>query len=736
MKAIYLKGYASQINRLAKFTLPLLGAEETTLRLAAGASFRVTVNGAFVFYGPLRAAHGQAVVHTLNLTPYLTAGENLLSVEVTAYNVNSYYLVDEPAFFAAEVVRGGKTVATASDFSSFLVQAKEQKVQKYSYQRDFVEVYDLSRPDLPVETEEVPLPTIVPAELSYPRFSVREFAAIERGAAEEREGLHNYRIPDYARVGGTTKGYTDEEVSVNLQAEVNRFYFRPKTENDCAPYRYGLYDLGKNKTGFIRFAVKTSKKTAIYALFDEILLEEEKGDPAKAATVHPDILRLCPMRSDTINALKFTVEAGYHELASFEPYTMRYLKLVTERGVELSDVSLQTYENPDVAYVFDSGNEKLNAIAKAAATTFAQNAVDVLTDCPSRERAGWLCDSFFSAESERFFTGKNKVEKHFLTTILHHNQEGNLPHGVFPMCYPADFTNENYIPNWDLWLILELERYLARTGDEKLIADFRPAVKNMFDFFAGYENEDGLLEKLDKWVFVEWSAANGFVQDVNYPTNMLYAAALAAASRVYGDASYAAKAEKIKKEVAKQSFNGEFFVDNAVRENGKLVLTNNVTETCQYYALYFGVATDKTHPKLYRTMIDCFGPQRDKAAVYPEVHPSNAFVGNYLRLEILLAAGLYENALSDCADFFYKMAQRTGTLWEHDNPGASNCHGFASKAAVYLAQACFGYLGEEKGVPCFSPQYLTQNGKLQIKLAGEKTLTVRVENGVRSYKVD
>jgi hypothetical protein len=105
-------------------------------------------------------------------------------------------------------------------------------------------------------------------------------------------------------------------------------------------------------------------------------------------------------------------------------------------------------------------------------------------------------------------------------------------------------------------------------------------------------------------------------------------------------------------------------------------------------------------------------------------------------LEILLAAGLYENALSDCADFFYKMAQRTGTLWEHDNPGASNCHGFASKAAVYLAQACFGYLGEEKGVPCFSPQYLTQNGKLQIKLAGEKTLTVRVENGVRSYKVD
>ena len=39
----------------------------------------------------------------------------------------------------------------------------------------------------------------------------------------------------------------------------------------------------------------------------------------------------------------------------------------------------------------------------------------------------------------------------------------------------------------------------------------------LFDYFERFRNEDGLLEKLESWVFVEWSKANHFVQDVNYP---------------------------------------------------------------------------------------------------------------------------------------------------------------------------------------------------------------------------
>ena len=60
-----------------------------------------------------------------------------------------------------------------------------------------------------------------------------------------------------------------------------------------------------------------------------------------------------------------------------------------------------------------------------------------------------------------------------------------------------------------------------------MVDALQPRVLRLLDYFKPFENEDGLLEKLQSWVFVEWSAANDFVQDVNYPSNMLYAGTLA-----------------------------------------------------------------------------------------------------------------------------------------------------------------------------------------------------------------
>jgi alpha-L-rhamnosidase len=67
------------------------------------------------------------------------------------------------------------------------------------------------------------------------------------------------------------------------------------------------------------------------------------------------------------------------------------------------------------------------------------------------------------------------------------------------------------------------------------------------EFFEKSENEYGLLENLEGWVFVEWSKANDFTEGVNFPSNMLYSGAIASAGRLYGDKALLEKAEKIKK---------------------------------------------------------------------------------------------------------------------------------------------------------------------------------------------
>ena len=45
-----------------------------------------------------------------------------------------------------------------------------------------------------------------------------------------------------------------------------------------------------------------------------------------------------------------------------------------------------------------------------------------------------------------------------------------------------------------------------------------------------------------------------------------------------------------------------------------------------------------------------------------------------------------EKLLQDLKEYFTPMAERTGTLWEHDQPSASCCHGFASHVLYWLAK--------------------------------------------------
>ena len=145
------------------------------------------------------------------------------------------------------------------------------------------------------------------------------------------------------------------------------------------------------------------------------------------------------------------------------------------------------------------------------------------------------------------------------------------------------------------------------------------------------------------------------------------------------------KAEALRETIRQQSFDGEFFRDNAeLDENGRAVVTSNRTETCQYYAFFTGTATKETYPELYSRLVNEFGSVRKERDNYPEIHPSNAFIGNYLRLEILFRDGLYEKVVDDVRGFFLPMAECTGTLWENMTDNASCNHGFASHVICWL----------------------------------------------------
>lgn len=676
MKSIWAKGLLEEKNVMLAFRCRLTPGERCELKLAASNLYRLSVNGEMIGYGPARAAHGYSRLDSYSLEKW--QGQEIdATVEVYSANTNTFYTVDEHPFFACEITEGDRIIADAGDFECFRMTGRVQRVRRFSFQRSYTEIYHLNADPMafdpadyaPAETEEVPMNALLERYVEYPRLDTEYAEKIGSGSVDTDESRSPWRDRAYYGIDPVKfKGYAPDELEEDSGEEAGKFVFRADDG-----VGYALYDFGRTLTGFFRMNVKAESDCAVYILFDEVLTN---GYPN-------------PFRNDCCNVVKYSLKAGEYRLISFEANTARYaLCCITGGKAEIADFGMVKYENPDAAsYEYDTGDEELNSIIKAAVNTFAQNAVDVLTDCPSRERAGWLCDSYFTSRSERLFTGKNLVEKSFLENYAMCPQSPFLPEGMIPMCYPADHNDGVYIPNWSMWYILELEGYLERTGDRELIDRSRDKVYGLVKFFSRFYNEFGLLENLENWVFIEWSRCNDgdFICGVNYPSNMLWSAALEAAGRLYGDSALIEQGAAIRETVGKMAFNGEYFEDNAIRDqDGRLVRTGHTSETCQYYAFYFGAATRESHPELFEKLLKEFGPHRDPAISHPDVPQSNAFIGNYLRLELMLRAGCCDQVLADCRGSFSGMASLTGTLWEHARVTCSLNHGFASLAAYYI----------------------------------------------------
>ena len=697
---IWQKGRENELHARCAFFATFEGKEDASLTITASNLYRVFVNGNMVGVGPARSAHGRFRVDELPLKNLKE--KNVLFIEAVAYNTYNYCHLFQSGFLCAEVVRNAAPIVwTGRDFIVREYVEKKRKVCKFSYQRPFTEVYEFNRPPLDTYLDFSPNGLAVEKEypvqvddkffeergVSYPSYEFFQGRQMETGEyriAKKEAEANPWLLKERLRIFPKEAWESDGCLFLPRLS-----YHKKAVGNVVCAGEYILYHFNFALTGFVALECTALEDSEVLVYFDEIDLNTDKE---KSANVRFD-------RMGAVNVVEYRLKAGErYSHTALEPYTAKYIKVVVKTGkIENISVGIRTYENPDAEeFLFWSENEKLNAIVEAARRTFKQNALDILTDCPSRERAGWLCDSYFLGKAEQLFTGKNKVERNFLTNYLYAKTQG-VPEDVVPMCYPADFTDGSYIPNWALFYIIEQYDYYLRNGDSTILQESKEKVLRILKFFDGYLNEQGLLENLENWVFVEWSKANDeeFTKGVNYPSNMLYAMALEYTAKMYGIEENLERAEKIKAVIRKDSFNGEFFEDNRIRENGVLVLKGHCTETCQYYAFFTGVATKETYPKLYENLLKNFGVKREQEKVYPKVHKSNAFIGNYLRLIMMNEYGDKNKIAEDCEDYFYNMAQVTGTLWEKDNLYASLNHGFASYAANLLVDYLTGYRGRQ-----------------------------------------
>ena len=693
-KPVFCAGKQTEMNVQLGFYADVPALPNTVLRLCGTTMYQVYVNGSFYRSGPARTAHGRFRVDELELTPLLTKERNTIVILLQSSYCNSFVVPKAPGFLQAEIVSGERVLAhTAKDgtFRCVHMDSRVQKTLRFSFQRMFTEAYRLNEQQgrfvacptaagyPSVELEEQEEKSLLPRDV-YPVDG--EFEPVQRLlSAGTVSHLPTPVYPDKREYHPSPifDCFAPEDIDVNSAALAHAFEFHPDETADATADAltlsadgYALLDLGRELTGLVSLQVHVTQPTKLVLLFDEIL-RDGKVDAT---------------RLDCCNAICYELQRGNYELLSMEAYSLRYLTVIAvgQGETRVQNMGLRRVGFPKIDKVLQSDDPVEQEIYAAAIESFRQNVADIYMDCPSRERAGWLCDSFFTSRVEYALTGKCVVERAFLDNFLYPESFPHLPKGMLPMCYPGDQTDSNFIPNWAMWYVLQLEEYYARSGDRTLVDRAKERMLDLYHFFTAYENGDGLLENLPAWVFVEWSQANALVQHVNYPSNALYAAMLDVLYRLYDLPELHDKAERIRAHIRAVAYldNG-FFCDNSVRDaSGELRLSGECTEVCQYYMFYFGVATPDNHRELWRILCEEFGPDRVKLGLYPHIHPANSFVGNYMRQDLLFREERYDQILAETRGYFHYMAQKTGTLWENATDFASCNHGFASHVAVWL----------------------------------------------------
>lgn len=232
-RPVWPEGRDKERNLLVEFRAAFdrPGPGPVVLRLTGASLYRVFVNGAFAGHGPARAGHGFYRLDEWDVAPHLRASRNEVVIEVAGYNANSFYLLDQPSFLQAEIVAAGQVIAaTGGDgFSASIRRDRVQKVQRYSFQRPFSEVWRLPGPPAkPARCAPVADKPLAPRRVPYPAFDVRRPVAhtfegqVQKGELPKRV----WKDRSLTEIGPLLGGFPEAELDLDASnlAHLYGFY--------------------------------------------------------------------------------------------------------------------------------------------------------------------------------------------------------------------------------------------------------------------------------------------------------------------------------------------------------------------------------------------------------------------------------------------------------------------------------------------------------------------------------
>ena len=329
---------------------------------------------------------------------------------------------------------------------------------------------------------------------------------------------------------------------------------------------------------------------------------------------------------------------------------------------------------------FSCSNDILNKLQKCTEWSYISNFVGIPTDCPHREKNGWLGDAQLAAETglNNYNSGSSYAQ--WIGTIVDAQRtSGQLP-GIVPSCGWG--FNWGSGPAWDSALLLIPWYIYLYTGDHSTIDAYYPAMKKYVDYCKFRAKNNIVKFGLGDWAHVD---ANRMVDNALTDTGYFYADTilLAKFANITGRKEDQQYYEKLAGKI-KEAFNKTFYKGNGIYAKGE--------QTAMGCALYQNLVEDSEKEKVLKQLVNSIHATNDK--------PDFGILGAKYIPRVLAENGQIELAytLLTQAEFpgwVYWLKNGANTLWESWPLTATSCnHIMYGDISAWMYQYLAGIIPE------------------------------------------
>lgn len=434
------------------------------LYISADDYYKLYVNGSFVAQGPAPAYPSHYNYNTVDITPYLTAGENVLAVH-TLYQglINRVWVSgDQMHGLICDLEADGVELFHSDENFLTRLHSGYQEVGTAGYETQFLECYDSAAPEVGFER---------------PDF---------RDSDWEHARLRRY-VP-YQLVCQQSKSLTFETVYPVMQEKRGNVLF---------------LDFGSTYVGYLH-----GEAVGISGSEIEIRCGQELQEDGSVRY---------QLRANCVYREPWKLSGKLDRLDWFDYKSFRYVELIIPDGCDVKNVSLQARHYPFALHAKMnpkfSQDETLKKIWNLCVNSQKYGVQETIMDCMEREKGFYMGDGCYTAITNQVLTGDDSVVR----KLIDDGFSSSFISESLMTCLDCSFMQE--IAEYPLMMVFLVLWHYRLTGDRAYLEQNYRKTCTLLDTYRDRYERDGLLQNMDRWCVVEWPAPFRDGYDVDLTEN-------------------------------------------------------------------------------------------------------------------------------------------------------------------------------------------------------------------------